>query len=201
MIFLFISVMLLGKLYSKKGLWHLADKELRSSRNILSCSSSSFCCAKCKLMLEATLEQCCEDLNLKRVDKKKLLSKTYQAREKLNCSVWINLITSPQHDIDGSPHCKECKSFTKGSPSQNKKRKNSPTNLSTEKRSKPVSSSYLASQEEHRSSPRQPQSTLKNRGCSAPSRPCVTGNHNKLRCWICFLQEVKKFGKLFILLI
>nr|KJB11857.1 hypothetical protein B456_002G207900 [Gossypium raimondii] len=48
---------ILGKLYRKKRLWNFAEQELQSAKRILVDSSSHCSCIRCRLMLEANLDQ------------------------------------------------------------------------------------------------------------------------------------------------
>ncbi|KAK7302457.1 hypothetical protein RJT34_13347 [Clitoria ternatea] len=96
----------LGKLYVKKKLWDIAEKELRSAEQILKDSSTKFCCSKCKLKLEVTLYEyfgdlcqskfnTCEDVISEETGKCWYTS----ALDKLNLSEWKNPLSCPE---DGS---------------------------------------------------------------------------------------------------
>ncbi|KAF7803655.1 separase isoform X2 [Senna tora] len=108
-LFMVAFSLILGKLYSKKRLWNLAEKELQISENILKGSCTSFCCSKCKLMLEVTLYQYLGDLCLTRIDSSAdnisvvTAENWYKsALDKLNLSEWKNPISCPQDNIDES---------------------------------------------------------------------------------------------------
>lgn len=110
---------LIGKLYSKKKLWDLAEKELQSSEHILNDSSMSFCCSKCKLILEVTLCQYLGDLCQSRCDSTGgnisvvTAENWYKSSlDKLNLSEWKNPLSCPHDDIDESAtdvKCGACK--------------------------------------------------------------------------------------------
>ncbi|XWS55202.1 hypothetical protein CRYUN_Cryun10bG0154400 [Craigia yunnanensis] len=92
----------LGKLYRKKQLWNFAEKELQSAKRILVDSSSCYSCIRCRLMLQANIDQQLGDLfrNLfdsiiinnskERLSHAEFLYKS--ALEKLNHSEWKNII-------------------------------------------------------------------------------------------------------------
>ncbi|XVF00736.1 hypothetical protein REPUB_Repub04eG0027100 [Reevesia pubescens] len=92
----------LGKLYRKKRLWDLAEKELQSAKRILVDSSSSYSCIRCRLMLEVNLDQQLGDLFRNLFDSiiinnsKERLSHTEflykSALEKLNHCEWKNIM-------------------------------------------------------------------------------------------------------------
>ncbi|KAL5787518.1 hypothetical protein ACOSP7_004467 [Xanthoceras sorbifolium] len=96
----------LGKLYRKKRLWDLAEKELTTAKQILVERSTEFSCLKCRLMLEATVDQQLGDLSRSHFDSATgifSIEKLSQAEElyklalaKLNCSEWKNLISCPK---------------------------------------------------------------------------------------------------------
>ncbi|KAA3480154.1 separase-like [Gossypium australe] len=100
----------LGKLYRKKRLWNFAEQELQSAKRILVDSSSHCSCIRCRLMLEANLDQQLGDLfrNLFDIsiinDSKGKLSRAEvlykSALEKLNCSEWKNLICDAESNVD-----------------------------------------------------------------------------------------------------
>ncbi|XP_054803798.1 separase isoform X2 [Prosopis cineraria] len=119
-LFMVAFSLILGKLYAKKQLWDLAEKELQSSDHILKESCTSFCCSKCKLTLEATLHQYYGDLCQSRFDSSTgdipvvTAENWYRsALDKLNLSDWKNPLTCPQDDSDESTtdfRCGACKS-------------------------------------------------------------------------------------------
>ncbi|XP_017971181.1 PREDICTED: separase isoform X2 [Theobroma cacao] len=98
----------LGKLYRKKQLWHFAEKELQSAKQILVGSSSYYSCIKCRLMLEINLDQQLGDLfcNLfdstiinnskERLSHAEFLYKS--ALEKLNHSEWKRISSDEEND-------------------------------------------------------------------------------------------------------
>ncbi|PPD67278.1 hypothetical protein GOBAR_DD35847 [Gossypium barbadense] len=100
----------LGKLYRKKRLWNFAEQELQSAKRILVDSSSHCSCIRCRLMLEANLDQQLGDLfrNLFDIsiinDSKGKLSRAEvlykSALEKLNCSEWKNIICDAESNVD-----------------------------------------------------------------------------------------------------
>ncbi|GLT85957.1 hypothetical protein SLE2022_041220 [Rubroshorea leprosula] len=93
----------LGKLYRKKQLWDLAEKELQSARQVLADKSINFTCLKCRLMLEVNVDQQLGDLFRNLFDCSKgsnLRQRLSQAEdlyrnalEKLNHSEWKNSIS------------------------------------------------------------------------------------------------------------
>ncbi|XP_040943419.1 separase isoform X2 [Gossypium hirsutum] len=101
---------ILGKLYRKKRLWNFAEQELQSAKRILVDSSSHCSCIRCRLMLEANLDQQLGDLfrNLFDIsiinDSKGKLSRAEvlykSALEKLNCSEWKNIICDAESNVD-----------------------------------------------------------------------------------------------------
>ncbi|KAA3480135.1 separase-like [Gossypium australe] len=100
----------LGKLYRKKRLWNFAEQELQSAKRLLVDSSSHCSCIRCRLMLEANLDQQLGDLfrNLFDIsiinDSKGKLSRAEvlykSALEKLNCSEWKNIICDAESNVD-----------------------------------------------------------------------------------------------------
>ncbi|GMY05223.1 separase isoform X2 [Fagus crenata] len=96
----------LGKLYRKKRLWDLAEKELQSAKKILMDTSTTFSCMKCRLMMEATLDQhlgdlvrsnsdsTAADISVERLSHAENLYKL--ALDKLNLSVWKNCVSCPE---------------------------------------------------------------------------------------------------------
>ncbi|KAJ7946655.1 putative Separase [Quillaja saponaria] len=98
---------ILGKLYCRKRQWDLAEKELKFAKQILlDNTSTSFCCSKCRLILEVTIDQYLVDLCQSRIEISKgdisleILSdakKLYKsALEKLNHSEWKNSLSCPE---------------------------------------------------------------------------------------------------------
>ncbi|KAJ4836891.1 hypothetical protein Tsubulata_046816 [Turnera subulata] len=95
----------LGKLYRKKHNWALAEKELQSTKHVLSHKNTASC-LKCRLMLEVNLDMGLGDLSRSRfyntignVSMEELFhaESLYQsALEKLNLSEWKNRITCPE---------------------------------------------------------------------------------------------------------
>lgn len=106
-------------MYARKRLFDLAEKELQCSEQILKESCTSFCCSKCKLILDATLHQSRGDLCQSRFDSSTgdlpvgMAEKWYKsALEKLNVSEWKNPLSCPQDDSDGNStdvRCDACK--------------------------------------------------------------------------------------------
>ncbi|KAK7412084.1 hypothetical protein VNO78_03531 [Psophocarpus tetragonolobus] len=97
----------LGKVYVKKKLWDLAEKELHSAEKILKESNTPFCCSKCKLKLEATLYEYFGDLCQSKFDtcggvmSEDTAKKWYtSALDKLNLSEWKNPISCPEDSSD-----------------------------------------------------------------------------------------------------
>lgn len=100
---------LLGKLYVKKRLWDLAEKELRSAEQILKESNTLFCCSKCKLKLEVTLYEYLGDLCQSKFDtcdgvmSEETAKNWYtSALDKLNLSEWKNPLSCPEDGSDGT---------------------------------------------------------------------------------------------------
>ncbi|MED6119530.1 hypothetical protein PIB30_012720 [Stylosanthes scabra] len=98
---------ILGKLYVKKRLWDLAEKELQSAQEILKKSNTMLCCSKCKLILEVTLNQFFGDLCLSKYDgcEGTTSGKTAKywftdALDKLNLSEWKNSLSCPDNGSD-----------------------------------------------------------------------------------------------------
>lgn len=97
--------MSLGKLYHKQQLWDFAEKELQSAKQYLRASSTDISCLKCRLMLEATVNQNLGDLfqsmfyNTRNtsLDKLSLAENLYKsAIAKLNLSEWKNSVSCPE---------------------------------------------------------------------------------------------------------
>ncbi|XP_059463278.1 separase isoform X5 [Corylus avellana] len=96
----------LGKLYRKKRLWEMAEKELQSAKKILMDTSMNVSCIKCRLMLEATVDQHLGDLSRSNfdstsadisVEKLSHAENLYKlALDKLNLSVWKNCVSFPE---------------------------------------------------------------------------------------------------------
>ncbi|XP_071716106.1 separase [Rutidosis leptorrhynchoides] len=94
----------LGKLYRKQRLWHLAEKELESAKDVLADSGTDISCSKCKLILEVKVYQQLGDLSRSRFSNSpgnKLqedlseAEKYYQtAVDKLKLSEWNNCISN-----------------------------------------------------------------------------------------------------------
>ncbi|XP_038681739.1 separase isoform X2 [Tripterygium wilfordii] len=59
---------ILGKLYCKKRLWDLSERELQSAKNILADDKAVFSCHKCRLLLEVAVDQQLGDLSRNHVD-------------------------------------------------------------------------------------------------------------------------------------
>ncbi|XP_022149194.1 separase isoform X2 [Momordica charantia] len=96
----------LGKVYRKKQLWSLAQKELEGAKQILTDSITS--CLKCRLVLEVIVDQHLGDLFRSmyvnangNISEERLINaeKLYKlALEKLNLSVWKDSISCPDED-------------------------------------------------------------------------------------------------------
>ncbi|KAI9176721.1 hypothetical protein LWI28_006369 [Acer negundo] len=105
-IFMVAFSSVLGKLYRKKQLWDMAEKELTDAKQILEERSTEFSCLKCTLMLEVTVDQQLGDLSRSHFDsatsifsieKLSHAEELYKvALKKLNCSEWQNLISCPE---------------------------------------------------------------------------------------------------------
>ncbi|KAK2664690.1 hypothetical protein Ddye_003264 [Dipteronia dyeriana] len=105
-IFIVAFSSVLGKLYRKKRLWDIAEKELIDAKQILVERSTEFSCLKCKLMLEAAVDQQLGDISRSHFDSATSnfsIEKLSHAEElykvslkKLNCSEWKNLISCPE---------------------------------------------------------------------------------------------------------
>ncbi|XP_019425826.1 PREDICTED: separase isoform X1 [Lupinus angustifolius] len=94
---------LLGKLYVKKRLWDLAEKELQSAEQILKDGCTAFCCSKCKLKLEVILYQYLGDLCQHKFETRTGVVSEVTAKnlytsalDKLNLSEWKNPLTCPE---------------------------------------------------------------------------------------------------------
>lgn len=110
-----LSCDLLGKMYVKKRLWDLAEKELQSAEQILKDSSTKFCCSKCNLILEVTLNQCLGDLCQSKFETctgviSEVTAKNWytSALEKLNLSEWKNPLTCPEDGNDETEQDVKC---------------------------------------------------------------------------------------------
>lgn len=93
----------LGKLYLRKRLWDLAEKELQCAQQILNDSSTPFCCSKCKLILEVTLHGCLGDLCQSKLNaceegvSEETAKNWYtSALNKLTLSEWKNPLSCPE---------------------------------------------------------------------------------------------------------
>ncbi|XP_057978228.1 separase isoform X2 [Malania oleifera] len=96
----------LGKLYRKKQLWDLAEKELNSAKQVLVQNSGTISCLKCRLIWEVTIDQqlghllrcrsesATGDYLLKRLSYAENLYKL--ALDKLNLSEWKNPVSYPK---------------------------------------------------------------------------------------------------------
>lgn len=95
-----------GKLYRKKQLWDLAEKELQSAKKVLMDTSTTFSCIKCRLMMEATLDHHLGDLSRSNsdsttadtsVERLSHAENQYKlALDKLDLSVWKNCVSCPE---------------------------------------------------------------------------------------------------------
>ncbi|KAK7246827.1 hypothetical protein RIF29_41697 [Crotalaria pallida] len=100
---------LLGKLYVKKKLWDLAEKELQSAEQILKDCSTTFCCSKCNLILEVTLYQYLGDLCSTRFISEVTAKNWYTSGlDKLNISEWKNPLTCPEQGNDETAQDVKC---------------------------------------------------------------------------------------------
>ncbi|KAK9290720.1 hypothetical protein L1049_008894 [Liquidambar formosana] len=96
----------LGKLYRKKRLLDLAEKELQNAKQIVLDNSINISCLKCRLILEVTIDQelgdlsrshfysCTENPSIGRLSYAENLYKS--AMDKLNLAEWKNSISSPE---------------------------------------------------------------------------------------------------------
>ncbi|CBI23880.3 unnamed protein product, partial [Vitis vinifera] len=103
---------MLGKLYCKKRIWDLAEKELQTAKQVMVDSSADISCLKCRLILEATIDQqlgdlyrshldcTTENLSIKRLSFAENLYKS--ALDKLNLSEWKNSVSSPEESCAAS---------------------------------------------------------------------------------------------------
>lgn len=101
-----LCTLLAGKVYRKKQLWSLAQKELEGAKQILTDSITS--CLKCRLVLEVIVDQHLGDLFRSmyvnangNISEERLINaeKLYKlALEKLNLSVWKDSISCPDED-------------------------------------------------------------------------------------------------------
>ncbi|XP_071705360.1 separase-like [Rutidosis leptorrhynchoides] len=115
----------LGKLYRKQRLWHLAEKELKSAKQVLDDDSGTLIsCAKCKLLLEVKVDQQLGDLIRSRhfsnappgnkLLQEEELPKDYSiAVDKLKLSEWKNCI-SDFKESKSSRNTMFCDSFMIG---------------------------------------------------------------------------------------
>ncbi|KAG4399168.1 hypothetical protein GLYMA_08G184200v4 [Glycine max] len=133
--FLIVFSSSLGKLYVKKRLWDLAEKELRSAEQILKESNTLFCCSKCKLKLEVTLYEYLGDLCQSKFDtcdgvmSEETAKNWYtSALDKLNLSEWKNPLSCPEVGSDGTatdikcPAGKTCTCFIMNEAGENVKK-------------------------------------------------------------------------------
>lgn len=104
-----------GKLYVKKGLWDLAEKELQCAEQILKDSNKTLCCSKCKLILEVTLYEYLGDLCQSKFDtcKEVISEETVKnwytsALDKLVISEWKNPLSCPKDSSDASAADVKC---------------------------------------------------------------------------------------------
>ncbi|KAK0589698.1 hypothetical protein LWI29_017484 [Acer saccharum] len=105
-IFMVAFSSVLGKLYRKKRLWDMAEKELTDAKQILVERSTEFSCLKCRLMLEANVDQQLGDISRSHsdsatsifsIEKLSHAEELYEvALKKLNCSEWKNLVSCPE---------------------------------------------------------------------------------------------------------
>ncbi|KAK7839536.1 separase [Quercus suber] len=96
----------LGKLYRKKQLWDLAEKELQSAKKVLMDTSTTLSCIKCRLMMEATLDHHLGDLSRSNsdsttadtsVERLSHAENQYKlALDKLDLPVWKNCVSCPE---------------------------------------------------------------------------------------------------------
>uniref|UniRef100_A0A2N9IGR6 separase n=1 Tax=Fagus sylvatica TaxID=28930 RepID=A0A2N9IGR6_FAGSY len=132
----------LGKLYRKKRLWDLAEKELQSAKKILMDTSTTFSCMKCRLMMEATLDQhlgdlvrsnsdsTAADISVERLSHAENLYKL--ALDKLNLSVWKNCVSCPEKanaETNNQGRGKSTREAPKAKMEAKKSRKNAPKPL------------------------------------------------------------------------
>ncbi|KAJ1434987.1 SEPARIN core domain [Sesbania bispinosa] len=106
---------LLGKLYVKKRHWDLAEEELQCAEQIFKDSSTTFCCSKCKLILEVTLYQYLGDLCLSKFNTSKGVTSEETAKKwytsalnKLDLSEWKNPLSCPEDGSNGTAPDVKC---------------------------------------------------------------------------------------------
>lgn len=96
--------MSLGKLYHKKQLWDLAEKELLSAKQYLKAGEKAISCVKCRLMQKAIVKQNLGDLYQRKfystrstsLEKLSYAENLYKsALTKLNLSEWKNSVSCP----------------------------------------------------------------------------------------------------------
>ncbi|GAV67376.1 Peptidase_C50 domain-containing protein [Cephalotus follicularis] len=102
----------LGKLFRKKQFWNLAEKELKSAKQIFVQNDAEFSCKKCRLMLEVTVDQQLGDLFRSRldsttgnitIDRLSHAQHLYQsALDRLYLKVWKNSISCPEEGANES---------------------------------------------------------------------------------------------------
>ncbi|CAL8997984.1 unnamed protein product [Prunus brigantina] len=106
-LFIIVFSIVLGKLYHKQQLWDFAEKELQSTKQYLGASSTYLSCLKCRLMLEATVNQNLGDLfqSMFYNTRNTSLEKLYLAENlyksaiaKLNLSEWKNSVSCPEKE-------------------------------------------------------------------------------------------------------
>ncbi|XP_031277684.1 separase [Pistacia vera] len=145
----------LGKLYRKKQHWDLAEKELKSAKQILVESGKNFSCSKCRLMLEVTVDQQLGDLSrslfdgatgntsMERLSHAENIYKS--ALDKLNLSEWKNSISFPEGE--SSENTMEILtrdgSVAKMEGKKSRKLKNAPTTLLKDQSLIPESNSRI----------------------------------------------------------
>lgn len=100
--------MSLGKLYHKKQLWDLAEKELLSAKQYLKAGEKAISCVKCRLMQKATVKQNLGDLYQRKfystrstsLEELSYAENLYKsALTKLNLSEWKNSVSCPGQTV------------------------------------------------------------------------------------------------------
>ncbi|KAM1392417.1 hypothetical protein ACFX2I_019995 [Malus domestica] len=106
-LFTIVFSTVLGKLYHKQQLWGLAEKELQSAKQYFGACSTDLSCMKCRLLLEATVNQNLGDLyqsifeNTRSTSSDKLshAENLYKsAIAILNLSEWKNSVSCPEEE-------------------------------------------------------------------------------------------------------
>ncbi|PON60261.1 Peptidase C50, separase [Parasponia andersonii] len=102
----------LGKLYCKKKLWDMAERELQGAKQYLDDGSSEISCLKCRLILEVTIDQHLGDLSQSITDNssgKVSIESSSRAEtlyksalDKLNLSDWASSASFPKEARAGS---------------------------------------------------------------------------------------------------